>query len=242
MAQVVDEIMNRELFAVHPTDSAQQALDYILTMNISGAPVLDPYGIPVGMITLRDLAIPGAIEVHDRMTTPVVALLEGTPIEEAAKSLGERGLHRSVVVNAAGIAVGLVSSLDLMRALVGLPAKHPDTFPHKDPSTGLVWTDDDMLTVENLDSVPGEGGVLALVHGGKDLPERVIWAEAAPNLHQHLLQLLREPAAIAPRLADAIKEGNVRFRYSVAPDIAQRMQALRKVLLSARDKARGERG
>ena len=49
-------------------------------------------------------------------------------IEEGAKKLAESDYHHLVVVDDKGVAVGMVSSLDFVRALVGLEPRHPDKF------------------------------------------------------------------------------------------------------------------
>lgn len=49
-----------------------------------------------------------------------------TPVAEAARVMAERGQDRLVVVASAGRVVGMVSSVDLFRAPLGLPAERAD--------------------------------------------------------------------------------------------------------------------
>ncbi len=75
MARFVDEIMNRELFSLGPNDPAARALEHLLSLGITSAPVLDRQRRPIGVASLRDLipARAGAT-VHDRLTAPPIAL------------------------------------------------------------------------------------------------------------------------------------------------------------------------
>jgi CBS domain-containing protein len=55
MSSRVREIMNRELFRVRPGDVPSDVLNGILALGITGAPVVDDAGRPLGMVSLRDL-------------------------------------------------------------------------------------------------------------------------------------------------------------------------------------------
>jgi CBS domain-containing protein len=55
------------------------------------------------------------------MTTPAVSVHIGTSIEHAARLMITRHIHRLVVVDDEDRAVGVVSSLDLLRTLVEDP-------------------------------------------------------------------------------------------------------------------------
>jgi hypothetical protein len=44
----------------------------------------------------------------------------------------------------------MVSAVDLVRALAGLPAQHLATLPQLDTKTGLIWTDDTVLDLAHL--------------------------------------------------------------------------------------------
>lgn len=41
VAKLVQEIMNREVFSLRPEESAEEALNWILALRITGAPVVD---------------------------------------------------------------------------------------------------------------------------------------------------------------------------------------------------------
>ena len=49
-------------------------------------------------------------------------------LEEGARKLVDSGMHHLVVVDGDGVAVGMVSAVDFVRAFVGQPTAHPVAF------------------------------------------------------------------------------------------------------------------
>src|SRR5262249_1008204 len=136
MAAIVEEIMNRELFSVRPDESCEPVLRYLHLLGVSGAPVLDAEGRPVGMITLRDFLEPkqGSL-VREPMTAPALTVPAKASIAEAGRRMAEAADHHLVAVDEHGRAVGFVSALDVVRGLLGMPSAHPSQFPHYDKAT-----------------------------------------------------------------------------------------------------------
>lgn len=228
MARAAREIMNRELFSLRSDERTDDALGFIVALGVSGAPVLDESGRPIGVISFHDLVRGGSdARVGDRMTTPAITVTEETGVEEVARIVGERGVHRVVVVDDGGVAVGIVSSVDLVRALVGMPARHPSTFPHYDEDLGASWTDDTELELEKLDAAPDGPGVLVLVRGGVGVEERVVWAEPANNVRTRLYDILSLPQSdrLLGRVLTQYK--HLRFRAACISDPAARLAAAR---------------
>jgi CBS domain-containing protein len=213
MALRVKEIMNRELFSLHAGDSADDVLADLLALRITGAPVVDGEGRPLGVISLSDLTGPRRGETAGAlMTKPAAVVPTEAPIAEAGRLLAETGYHRLVVVTADGVAVGLVSALDVVRGLLGIPAMHPASFPHLDPRTGLVWTDDWPLDLEHLEAAPDGPGLVVLTHGGAGLPESTVWAESCHNVYARLADIVSTPQTDHPGLAFWLDRGPLRFR------------------------------
>lgn len=230
MAILVQEIMNRELFSMRPTEPVHDALNYLIALGISGSPVLDEDGKPMGMVSARELlraAQDDVIEQH--MSRPVVTIRGRSTIHEAARIVGETGYHRLVVVDDEGHAVGIVSSLDVVRGLTGMPASHPPVFPHYDDDTALTWTDDTVLEFDRVEAAPDGPGVMVLIHGGAGQPERVVWAESTDNVRQRLIDILSEPRARIPALQQWLARGAIRFRAAAQADDAMREQVVRMV-------------
>jgi CBS domain-containing protein len=234
MANRVEEIMNRELFSLRPDDAIDEALEWLLMLGISGAPVTDPYGKPVGMASWRDLlARRRGPTVGDCMSSPAVVVKRGATIKEAAAILSERGFHRVVVVDDTGHAVGVVSTLDVARALLGMPAAHPETFPHFDKSTGLIWSDDAVFGPHQIELAPSAPGILVLRVGGANEDERDVWIEGTGNLRDRLREIAsgkdedRRLALLLKRLGPKLC-----FRTTVVVDAQFRKMALDRVRAS----------
>lgn len=211
MALNVDEIMNRELFSVRPEESAGDALGYLAALRITGAPVLDEEGRPLGVLSLSDLlGRRDNITVGELMSKPVISIAAKSTIDEAGRLIGETGVHRLVAVNEDGAAVGMVSSIDIIRGLLGMPATHPETFPHYDADTDLVWTDDTPLELERVEAAPDGPGVFAILRGGPGRRESLVWAEGVRDVRARLVELLT--AGARGPLGALIGEHGLRFR------------------------------
>jgi CBS domain-containing protein len=236
VSAIVREIMNGELFYVGPDEPAGPTGEGILAMGITAAPVLDGNHRPLGVVSLRDLmeARNGA-RVSARMTSPAVVVRDDAGIADAARLVGETGHRHLVVVDETGRAVGMVSAVDLVRALVGLPARHPASFPHFDRRTGLTWTDDAVLDVAHLDRAPDGPGLILLVHDAPGVPRRVVWVEASQRVLTRLTDMLSVPQD-SPQLVRWLEDrAQLRFRIGVAHDTG----ALGRGLIEAlRDKSR----
>lgn len=237
MARIVREIMNPELFSLRPSDAAEDALGYILALGVTGAPVVDTSGKPVGVASFRDLVARRApASVEERMTRPALVIDEHATIEDAARMLSDSGVHRLVAVDDGGRAVGIVSALDVIRGLMGLPASHPATFPHYDQASGVSWTDDTELDLDHVGIAPDGPGVLVLVRGGREISEAVVWAEAAFNVRTRLYDILSLPQD-APLLARMLRDDHhLRFRAASIQDPSVRMKVLERLLGAAHKK------
>ena len=223
MARYVEEIMNRELFHLRPDDPAATVIGHLIAVSVTAAPVLDDERRPVGMVSWRDVAqAPATARAADRMTRPVATARLGATIDEVARRLDESGYHRLVVVDGRGRAVGIVSALDVVRGLVGVPARHPDVFPHFDRETGVAWTPDFLLTLNQVESAPDGPGVIVLRHGEVGLPDVVVWAEATSALRSRLLDIVSLPQREQPALQRWIDRGNLRFRAALVAEGSQR--------------------
>lgn len=230
MATRVKEIMNRELFSLRPEHSADDALCDLIALGITGAPVVDGDGRPVGVLSLRDIA--GRHEgdtAGELMTRPAAVVHEEDAIAQAGQVLARTGYHRLVVLDAAGRAVGMVSALDVVRGLLGVPAVHPPSFPHLDQELGVVWTDDQPLVAGGLEGAPDGPGLIVLTHGGAGVPERVVWAEAAQDVYTRLTEMLSTPQSDQPVLAYWLHRGSLRFRTASVREEDLRRRALERV-------------
>ena len=125
MPLTVADIMNRKLLYIREGDRLSLARGKILEFGVTAVPVLDEEHRPVAIVSLRDLA---HADERPRTSGPVRVVRGGATVEDGARALAEYGLHHLVVVDDGGVAIGMVSAIDFVRALVGAPVAHPPAF------------------------------------------------------------------------------------------------------------------
>lgn len=226
MAVTVREIMNPELFTLPDTMRADDALDALLELEITAAPIVDSDRRPLGVATLRDLVLDG---VKPASNAPALSVDGSLAVEEAARIMAESGRHHLVVVGSDGRTTGMVSSYDLLRALVGLPPKFPATFPHRDPKLEVTWTDIAPLDAEHAAGAPRGAGVLVLSTGGKNRPEADLWVESAVALRARLTDLLELPKDDGSPLKHVLAQKDLHFRCAAVDDYAHRARVAQRL-------------
>jgi len=111
---------------MRPDQDTRAALEILLEEHISGAPVVDASGGLLGVLSQTDLLLEVAeragpeassVRVGQVMTPLVLAVYETVGVPQAAALMASEGVHRLLVVSAAGDLVGILSSLDVMRWL-----------------------------------------------------------------------------------------------------------------------------
>jgi CBS domain-containing protein len=223
MAMIVKEIMNRELFRLRPSDPVGEALSGILELGITSAPVVDAEAHPLGVVSLRDLVgVDPSRRAVDLMSTPAAVVREDSSIAHAAELIAQTSYRHLVAVDDRGRAVGMVSAVDVVRGLIGQPARHPAAFPHLDTRDGLTWTDDRPLADETVDLAPDGPGLLVLVQGGVSLPERVVWVGSCGNVRARLIDLLTLPQDDLELTHWLEHRDHLRFRASAVADATER--------------------
>jgi CBS-domain-containing membrane protein len=124
-SKIVRDIMNAKLLYIGENDRVSLARRHILEFGITAVPVLDETHRPVGVVSLRDLARDGdEVQASNTVTT----VKDTDSIADGARKLAETDFHHLVVVDDKGVAVGMVSSVDFMRALLGMEPRHPKAF------------------------------------------------------------------------------------------------------------------
>jgi uncharacterized protein (TIGR02284 family) len=119
----VSDIMNTKLLYILEGERLSLAKSKILEFGVTAVPVLDDEHRPVGVVSLRDLMR------DEPMATSAARVVKGSAtIREGAKSLAEADVHHLVVVDDEGVAIGMVSALDFVRAFSGIVARHPAPF------------------------------------------------------------------------------------------------------------------
>ena len=138
IAQTLADVMTRAVIAVRPDDSLEAVTATFLQRGISGAPVIDDDGRPIGVVSKTDLLraaydagdddvveehVERGYHVHDLATprvrdvmTPLVfSLPQDAHVSRAAALMAYEGVHRVPVVDDGGRLVGVVSASDVVR-------------------------------------------------------------------------------------------------------------------------------
>lgn len=124
----VSDHMTRRLVLLQPDMEIVRATHTLIRNDISGAPVVDPQGRLIGMLTERDClkvavqaeyyGTPGGL-VRDYMTPDPESVRPDDNIFDLARRFTE-GKYRRYPVVEEGQVVGLISRRDVMRALGAL--------------------------------------------------------------------------------------------------------------------------
>lgn len=123
---VVGDLMTIDPVVISPSAGVDEAARILEAYEVSGLPVVDGDGHLVGVISQTDLlrgARDGAgrlrrgltsTRVADVMSSPPITVASLTPLSEAAKTMREHGVHRLVVVDVGGRAIGVLTSMDFV--------------------------------------------------------------------------------------------------------------------------------
>ena len=212
MSESVDSIMNHEVYTVRAHDASGEVLGMILTLGITAAPVVDERGVPLGLVSLRNLARAGRDEpVSKHMTTPAATVSSSTSVEQAGREMGQLAYHHLVVVDDQGRVCGFLSSLDVIRGLVGLPASHPPAFPHQEPESGMSWSPTLPLTEANIERFARPGaGMLVLTNA--EASDEVLWAEASHDVSARLRAFVAGEHNLPEPVSERLRQGQLGFR------------------------------
>jgi CBS domain-containing protein len=134
----LSSIMTASVISVSPDLPVESLALLLLQQRISGVPVVNDAGRPVGVVSRSDLLrlelapAEGAV-VADIMMPVAFTLTESANVSHAAALMAYEDIHRVPVVAADGTVVGIISSLDVVRWL----ARH-DGFLVPDPNDPIA--------------------------------------------------------------------------------------------------------
>lgn len=212
MSDSVDSVMNHEVYTVRPHEPSGEVLGMILTLGITAAPVVDEHAVPLGLVSLRNLSRARRDEpVSKHMTTPAATVSRSVSVEQAGREMGQLGYHHLVVIDEQGGVCGFLSSLDVIRGLVGLPASHPPAFPHQEPESGMSWTPTLPLTLANIERVaPTAPGMLVLTN--IEASDQVLWAEASKDVSARLRAFVAGEHNLPSPVSERLRNDELGFR------------------------------
>ena len=123
---VVADFMTIDPVVIRPDARIEEAERLLERYDIGGLPVVDEDGTLRGVISQSDL-LRGTGDVHsairrrytglrvaDLMSSPAIAVHLDMSLVDAARLMRDEKVHRVVAVDAAGRAVGVLSSMDFV--------------------------------------------------------------------------------------------------------------------------------
>ncbi len=119
----VAEVMSESVLTLSPTSTLGEATVTLATLGVSGAPVIEADRL-VGVFSKSDIIddlSDGEINLNDlvgrTMSKRVVTVAPDDDVRVAIRRFAEDGVHRVVVVSDSGSVVGILTALDIVRAL-----------------------------------------------------------------------------------------------------------------------------
>ena len=143
-AQTAEELMVPNPISLRAEAEVAEAIKLFTEKGIAAAPVIDEAGRPIGVISRSDLLIhqcehekhrlgkpdyfyaeaeprgariEAASTVADLMTPAVFAVAPDTPVRQVVSDMVGLHVHRLFVVDEAGILVGVISTMDVLKQL-----------------------------------------------------------------------------------------------------------------------------
>lgn len=121
MSQPISTLMQREVHAVGMDDTIAATQALFTEKRLSWAPVLDPDGAAIGVVSSTDLLKfhvqgrdPGAVPTWQLCSYRPLAVDLHTPVQDVARQMVDQHVHHVVVTDGPRLA-GIVSSLDFVR-------------------------------------------------------------------------------------------------------------------------------
>jgi len=121
---LIKDIMTSAVYTVDADASTEEAAWGLTRRHIGGAPARDAAGNLVGVLSSSDLVNPepaqwikGEATVGDVMNPDVISLYADDPAMAAVTEMARRRIHRIVVLDADGKLAGIVTPMDVVRAL-----------------------------------------------------------------------------------------------------------------------------
>ena len=109
----VKDVMTTKVITFDQDLEVGEVAERLARANITGAPVTDPEGHVVGIVSEVDVFTKKGKTAADIMSAQVISITEDTPIDEAARLLAGQRIRRLPVM-AKGKMVGLLSRSDVL--------------------------------------------------------------------------------------------------------------------------------
>lgn len=126
-ARTAADLMTAGPVSLADSDSVAEALEFFTSRGFGAAVVIDAAGHPLGVVTKTDVLghtrrhkpslEPDDTPVTEFMTPAVYAVRTDTPARSVVEQFLEVGVHHLFVRDAAGVVVGVISPLDVLKKL-----------------------------------------------------------------------------------------------------------------------------
>lgn len=120
----IRDIMTAGVYTVEADASAEEAAWGLTRRHLGGAPARDAAGNLVGVLSSSDLVNPepaqwirGEATVGDLMSPEVISLYADDPALAAVTEMAKRNIHRIVVLGEDSKLAGIVTPMDVVRAV-----------------------------------------------------------------------------------------------------------------------------
>ncbi len=131
----VRDIMSAAVVTVAPDTSLSRLARVLDEHGISGAPVVDPDGRVLGVVSTTDIAREARYGTNPAGRTAVAVMTHGAvsvrpdaSVQELARFLSRAQVHRALVLDG-GKLVGIVTAHDALAALAGVDPPPPRHWP-----------------------------------------------------------------------------------------------------------------
>lgn len=127
IAETASELMTAGPTSLHSSATVAQASAFLTAKGFGAAVVIDDAGHPIGVVTKTDVLVhagqrrPG-LEPDDTlvtafMTPAVFSVRPDTPARSVVEQLLALNVHHLFVADAAGVIVGVISPVDVLKKL-----------------------------------------------------------------------------------------------------------------------------
>jgi CBS domain-containing protein len=127
LAKTAAEIMTPGPVSLAATDTVAEATKFLTERGFGAAVVIDDAGHPLGVVTKTDVLVharqhkpglePDDTPVTEFMTPAVFSVRPDTPARSVVEQLLALNVHHLFVSDPAGVIVGVISPVDVLRKL-----------------------------------------------------------------------------------------------------------------------------
>jgi len=121
---LVRDVMSTPVIYIHPFHTVREAAAIMVEKNVGSLVVVDDAGRLIGIVTRTDILRhvvakglnPDKVTISEVMTRNPIYVLSDTPLEEAARLMGSKGIgHLPVLDSKTFKPIGMISKRDILK-------------------------------------------------------------------------------------------------------------------------------